>query len=1510
MTAISTPRGSELSTGRLSAAGKRAAQTIFRHGARRARYTEHFDPVYARAALNELERLITTKTPGLYAEQREGIDAAAEDLHVRAERALAEIAQNADDCGARELRFALRDGPRGHELLCAHDGTRVTVRDAVGMTFAYISGKQGDARSKGKFGIGLKTISGMARSFEVHCAPYHFTVERQHPEWTVAQDDIPGFWEQSSGDTLLVLHLHDGYDADAAVEWLREWDAGSMLFLDTLREIRFSDPDGVVLEELALEVERIEQIELPGFAAPIELTVVRDAAVPERSWSVYRTHVEAPANLRRAHKQRERTTPIGVAIAAHGRVGQIFAGLPLEEPCALPFGVNGQLDPDTSRGQVKRTDWNEFVIEQLGVLASAIVVHRFMTEPASAWPAVPLGGEGAGRDGWTAARFTDMAKHVTATIVDEARIGSGEHAPMLDQLCYEDAALEGLVDSSDLERLRPGTTALVPSARDDSGQWRAVLCDLGGAAEISPLVAASMLDWKDSELGDRPADWLASLLDAVLAGGDHNARMLESKAALQLKDGGRIAPATARIRGLILTRTAGTSLAETLGLGVQLDSTFLEAAASRERVDSWLRETIGVRERPSAEHVLAGLASRDPDNPLEIDHVRLVALRDALAGLSAGRFDDLAAKIGACVLLPGYVTLRGGGRRELLVRPSEAYLPARIDGHAADGFPEAAKGLHGLQWLSPKLAEVLKTPRGSRKLAARALLLGLGAHAAPRLLPVDETEALHDQLAAPLPHVLPDTQQLAIRKLGTAGGEINGLRNDHHSPDVTRVLERITRLRGAERSRAARALVLSLDREWDRRYAAHAQATAMHGYGWWYDRGRVPATWLAEIQGTPFLTNESGRKKAPRDLALRSDTYVAVMGEDRSTFCRELRDGDITVEVAEALGFDPRPRASRIIDQLSKLRELASRGQISTGEVAKRSLRSYVALASYCREARGTASALKGPDAVDDLTVDQLRARFAEGAGLVYSAGGWHRPAAVYRGATIFAARRVAVPKAMSDLWEALKISEPTIGDCVEVLNEIAGGECQPEPGHLRAIYAYIEASLATGQAGAAALRRVPLETSHGWRPSRPIFAVGHETVAGALGGRLAIWQPPAALASLPRFVKAAGITVIEQSSFELQGINPQHKSAGARYRPHFVAAVREFTAALSVGMPELATISDGLGIDQLEELELAHSKKLEVLVPVDQGDSYAAPIDVFASAEDGLIAFRDPDALGRREHGGAAIAALLRHPDPFAIGAQWEVAWHRADPENLRERVWVARQQEVTGDPMADLRTRTGDGAKALVKGGSRSSESREARAGKSAPAATAGPAPRRVLRKIDDVNPGHAEIKGEAQPGQSKQRNRRPVKNPDRTPKPRSTRPRAGIREYDEQAKETAGFELLAKALQSLNGSDLGDYRHMRNVGSDAIDNLKRHFELKAHEGDIPDEISLTSAEVERALKDEDRWFLAVVGGLETGQMIVRVFAHPLRSLDLVSSGGLRLGGVRTREALEWRPTAAAEQ
>jgi hypothetical protein len=101
-----------------------------------------------------------------------------------------------------------------------------------------------------------------------------------------------------------------------------------------------------------------------------------------------------------------------------------------------------------------------------------------------------------------------------------------------------------------------------------------------------------------------------------------------------------------------------------------------------------------------------------------------------------------------------------------------------------------------------------------------------------------------------------------------------------------------------------------------------------------------------------------------------------------------------------------------------------------------------------------------------------------------------------------------------------------------------------------------------------------------------------------------------------------------------------------------------------------------------------------------------------------------------------------------------------------------------------------------------------------------------------------------------------------------------------------------VLAVALQSLDGSDLEDYHHIRNIGSDSIDNLRRYFEMKAHAGGIPNEISMTAAEIERALRDQDKYFLAVVGGLETGELIVRDFCS--------SAGRPGCGRIRVADVL----------
>ena len=84
---------------------------------------------------------------------------------------------------------------------------------------------------------------------------------------------------------------------------------------------------------------------------------------------------------------------------------------------------------------------------------------------------------------------------------------------------------------------------------------------------------------------------------------------------------------------------------------------------------------------------------------------------------------------------------------------------------------------------------------------------------------------------------------------------------------------------------------------------------------------------------------------------------------------------------------------------------------------------------------------------------------------------------------------------------------------------------------------------------------------------------------------------------------------------------------------------------------------------------------------------------------------------------------------------------------------------------------------------------------------------------------------------------------------------------------------MELLKRVL----GSDLGgidDIRSQGGVGADAVDELRRFYELKVSAGPEPDQITLTNAEVQRALTTED-FFLVVVSGVEHSETRVPVCA-----------------------------------
>ena len=117
-----------------------------------------------------------------------------------------------------------------------------------------------------------------------------------------------------------------------------------------------------------------------------------------------------------------------------------------------------------------------------------------------------------------------------------------------------------------------------------------------------------------------------------------------------------------------------------------------------------------------------------------------------------------------------------------------------------------------------------------------------------------------------------------------------------------------------------------------------------------------------------------------------------------------------------------------------------------------------------------------------------------------------------------------------------------------------------------------------------------------------------------------------------------------------------------------------------------------------------------------------------------------------------------------------------------------------------------------------------------------------------------------------------------------------------YSDKEKEDLGLEVLQLAING-DFEEMRDYRLLRGTGADALDRLRRFFELKAHFGSIPNEISLTDAEHERAVQERGRFVLAVVAGLEEGyDTIVKVIPDPLRSLRMKPSTSVTLTGIRS--------------
>jgi len=1476
--------------------GREAAQSLWQLGLGASLPDDPLTPEFARAALTEIEHL-QRGTPGVLREVLEGAQMTAEQLNVESFHGLIEIVQNADDLRAAEVRVAIRRSGKHDQLLVVHNGDRVHLHHVLAMTLAFVSTKREDPRAKGRFGIGLKTLGRLGDRLTVHCAPYHFRIEGNNVRAVQRARAIPGFYNAASTETLLDLRLREGFDDDDFQSWFASLGSESLIFLDTVRSLRL-----VTIGRRRSRVHHrltevsADTLTLPGIKESCRRTTL---SVPRssRSWQRYEIERKMPRGLQRRHKAREGTTPIAVAVPTQNDPGQIYAGLPLGVETRLPISVNAQFDIDVGRRGVQHELLNAWLFQRLAELTASVALERLTSDPATAWSVIPLSAERVfPADNWVADRLADYVEVIQTRIRRSFRIRVGGEERRLRSIAYEAEALEGLLTQREITGLRPRHTLLPRPARDREGRWRAVLAEIGGAALVDVKESLRLLDWEDDELGPRDVRWFIKLgraaIDADL--GD----VLWNLRSVITAYGKRIVPPLADNEGELLLRTAERdSLASRVGLAHVIDPAYLSRETDAVVVREWLEEKKMLRDTADPESTLKALASRDDDDePLHIDDHELRLMRDAFTALDPGVQEELGRDVGRAIEVD-VQQWEESKRTRSRERPADSYLPASIEDRRY-GWSKAAGRTQGLSWIHPRYEDVLRRPGRRRAgssdpqpLAARAFFGLLGAEVAPRLVEPTRIETRYGDPASPINWHL----RAQIEALGGLARYATHLKGERLSPDLLAVLKDLQHERRLRvRRDRARALLSTLQREWGRLYAPHTEAVAVWSESSWRRAGKIPTSWLANAMDEPWLTNEDGKKRAPRQLAVRTPATEAIFGDDRSLFAHGLDESDAQSAAVRALGIQTDPEVSEMVEQLATLRD-----EGGSMDEPKLTLR-YAAIAAACKKREPSPD-----DMIGDLPMRKLRARFGiqrNRPGLIYANGRWLPPSRVFLGAPIFGGRRpfVSERSAAERLWRALRMAPPSVGDCTDVLTEVAGGiPDRDDDGILVNTYRYLEEHVPNASSRELTrIRSLPLWNGVAWQTNRPIYVVADEDVAQALSAHIPVWRLPMAPAAVPRLIDATDATLLTEDEFA-PVVHDQAFVAGAALERRFEAAVellRDWLARHDPNLFEAGSIS----WEELARARFAVDPQLQIELRLNRRTPVSVRARAHVTRSPLTFYFDDTEAVGQDDAGGRVIASLVTEGDRDKLALAWSRSWDRA---GKGERGTATLAQDSAHGEALDSLFEQAKGTTPIGRRPKAKQPRETLRNGRAAERSL----PVRRLKRIEDLSEKLVYVIAGSDGTATKGSRRRGLR--DDLPAGRrigglKPAPWKAPLAYSGEEKEELALQVLLVAING-DSAKLRDYRHLRGIGADALDKLRRFFELKTTYGSLPDDITLTANEAKRAFLEEDKFFLAVVAGLEEGyETIVKIFPNPLRTLELMPTTSVILGGIRMRgSALEIR-------
>ena len=1443
--------------------GRQAAQLIWEDGPGLDELHDPRTSEFASAVLDGLSAALAD-APGAIQKMMRSASHAAEDLNVGQFQGLVEVIQNADDVRANEVRFMLRNNDGESQLIVVHDGQPVACQHVLGMALPFITTKTHRIDQRGRFGIGLKTLRRIASAVAVHSAPYHFAGDQLSLARIEPEPGLPDFYDPAA-DTLLVLNLHDNFVEEKLRNWFEEWEEDGLIFLGSVSRFRWCEPEGPPRFDRSLK-------KGPWKTAPFDPShqpAIRNRRVRgrNREWRVWNATVSVPANLQPAHKARSDYTEISVAVPDRPTRGGLYIGFKTRVSVTLGLSLDAQFDPSTARDQLLQNDWNNWLIDRcadlLGDVAAGLLIH----EPTTAWKLIPLRREEVGdeTDRWLRNRFGIALERVRQAVRTNGSIAVGPARVPLSATAYEARSMVGLLTPADLQALVRGSRAFPTDVRDDANRWREVLDELEVATRVG---TAELLDGFARGLfaGKEPPWWVEA---AFRLTANHSAEDELFGARYWLTDDRRPVPCQPKGE-TACPLVAGDPISGFSARWKLLDRLH-EAynGTSGKPTIEWLENHASFARQVDAGTELAAFAERFAGEPLSIGDEELRQIRDRFDQLSDRKAEEIGHRVGAALLLDGHVYQRGK-RQMRKVSPMNAYLSRTLDSDNPD-WPTAAGTTPDIEWVAARYSDQLRTggTRRSRRRAdgtisrgPRKFLMLLGVDCAPRLVRTGTARG---------------GRPIRVKELQSAGAE--EVTHDFKSPDLAKVLAALKKLKAKEAKTRSPALFRALSRNWQRVYSEKQKVPSLHhARVYSYHKAPVTADWLIDLREEPWIARSRGRLVPPALAVVKTaDTRTLY---PTSAFAVGLEPKTVRNEFADAIGLITDVRLSDLVQHIAHIRD--GEEPVDNAQI----LQIYRNIARICPNSAAWNTR------IGDVTAQELRARFSEGAGLIHvDEGVWRGPADLLSGRNILHDPTRFAPggPACAKLWSVLNVREPSLADCIASCRALV---YEPYTTSTEAVlmdvFRYMEPDLPRASSSQKnRLRELPLFCSEGWEHQRPVYFVPVPELRSALAKALPghrFWTPPCDVRDLPNLVEMTRVTNL-RPALRVVDNTVRAREQGEAMRPRFVQAVEHLSDVLARNDPATRE-KIKIGWDQLKTIPLfIYDRPMSV-----QASDQALPakpvlIEQQALWTDGPAQLHVwEDALPKREFGCRAIGSLFPADVSRNIEAEWYVSWQES-MEVKSEAIRLA-SDETLKQALEEQAHKINAGPKAKIKVSTPRSRS-------------PGRKPRTLKESVG--TPAPAEIIPGGPPNPAKIRGPWPLSTTPPPPSPPSSPPSSSFVAYTNADLEQRGWEILEQVLNSSENDQLVDFRKRHGVGADGAINWKTFVEMKATGLGPQSSVEMSNSEYERANERGRDFILALVSGLEVGQTDeVRLIIDPANCASTRPVNGIRLVGLRDAPAI----------